>query len=667
MKIFYKQKAKHKSKNVTTKALLLAIMAILHGEALPAQSPEKSRWDDLIAEKSVDYYWLKSDFRLSDGGKMSDTTDTLWEMTTDKSNRYLLPALKSGNSKLDFCGFKVANWNYFVMDTYKLLVVNMRYDAGPSTIEMAAEYIRAMLQVDPHEPEISAAISDIKIYDNALELGKNFFISNRIVAAHPLEHMPLLVIRSPSKQPSGCPFFFSAQWKGTTGGVPWQENNWPDHSQQADNTVNMIIPGDSSEDIVTLNDYKAPYEKFAGTGCFTMSSKLGYSISRADVENWKQSDFTSAGGRSTIKILELLSDNHWIALNKRELVFAKQIAVVMKRILLGACGVSSVSLDSKTAANWREFRFRCIEQIEMSDRQPSKFDTLSITEEFATSPELLQRNAREFAAQHELSMRLTNTPLFVQTISKEMLFCGLPVTNANVVKRILLRIDGFAEEILRGFILKYPGEADLIGRAYVQKKLAFMRFLQHRWYLLNSTPMSRYQAVEKGQTSGSHRGTCVFNSLFYEDVRQGTIESEKLGSIGKGKAYLVHLSDLFSDFGPEWKKDSYVLNHQDGVMKRLKTIENDTSAAASISYPCEICCDKLYPGFPGDCAVTEVACHSLLTNFEMFDRGGLNSGNTLLKHYGTGYIGSENFATAGISFSSTHAQALVGAKNTVGV
>jgi hypothetical protein len=549
------------------------------------------------------------------------------------------------------------------MNTYQLLTVHMGYDAGDYTIKAAADHITAELPATTHQSKIQAAVEDVKIYDHALEIGKRFFIRKRSSVAPTAIHPYILEAGHMHNQPYHYSFFFSTQKDGKTGYVLWQDKNGTTRSYQTSYDENILIPGDSAQDDGAISNYKAPYEKFAWVGRFRPGG-IKYTIDRDVVEDWKQSDFMTTNGKNLLELLVLLSDNHWIALNKRCLEFAKKIANIMKGVLVGRCGVSSVLVSNEIAQKWSKLRFRCVEQIEMSTRQSPKFDPSSLADGLTVNSAILKRNIRDLAALYALSMNLTNTPILFQTVSSQMVSEGLPVLNQYAVGPILRQNDLLAEKIMSKCVQKYPDQEWLIKSTYAIKQRSYAEYLQYEYILLHTSPMANCKVEDKGQNSDSHSNTCMFNSVFGPDVAQGNIKTTKLGSINKAKEYVTYLNAMYSDIEPVLKKGSSLLDNE-CIMKRLGVLANDSSSDAAYSFHGEIYGNKLFPGILDDCSAMEVQCHSLGLNLEVFDARKIRDadsqkgGPSLFAYYGAGYIGSENFATAAVSFTQGHARALV--------
>lgn len=87
----------------------------------------------------------------------------------------------------------------------------------------------------------------------------------------------------------------------------------------------IMLPGDGGieSEFRRLNDfYIHPLIKFKGVGLLECDSRLIYSINEPILEMYKEKR-----SLSTLEFMYLLSEDHWIALNKKEHEYAKKISI----------------------------------------------------------------------------------------------------------------------------------------------------------------------------------------------------------------------------------------------------------------------------------------------------------------------------------------------------
>ncbi|MDR0942100.1 MAG: hypothetical protein LBM19_00585 [Holosporales bacterium] len=417
--------------------------------------------------------------------------------------------------------------------------------------------------------------------------------------------------------------------------------------EESHSTVNMIIPGQLEQNMTAIEDYVAPFEKFGEVGFLTNDRRLKYSI---------KSSLTNVSA-TPLEWLRALSDNHWIALNKRDLTFAKEISLEMGQVLLGKYGVCSVYLSQGLADKFSELRFRCVEQIAFSFWDCPDFDVKTLAKGIAVDDVSLM-NLALFESMYELASKVTCSPLLFQAASYNMLQSrALPVANRHLIEPLLLENMELIERILETIAAKYPSHRDTIFRTYDMKKAVYARYLQHVYNMLGVVETSDCRIVDKGETSDGHSGACMFNSCFSLDVGKHNIPSTKIGSIARGQEYLRFLTTSYSDI--ETARRS-VLASPSGIKATFAKLSSNRAADASYSFVSEIYDDVIFPGVLSDGSSTEVQCHSLGMNLAIFPKFKIReAGDSLLSHYGTGYLGSDNFPIVPISCSLKHAQLLI--------
>ena len=407
----------------------------------------------------------------------------------------------------------------------------------------------------------------------------------------------------------------------------------------------VTIPGnlDSIETIKSvISSYRAPFEKHTDVGLLMTDPRLSYN----DVNKAK----------TAIEKLVLLSDNHWIALNKRELTKAKVIAQEINNILLlGKYGFQTVNLNSTEKDKFYGCKFRCIEQIEMSTRTAWNFDPVSFLGK-SNQVEI----SKEFACMYDLAKNFTNTPLFFQYITDSMIKSGVSMEKKSrkLFAGILNPRMNFANSVINLIKDRYPENIDTIETALRVKSIGYLSYINHITNLMKNIPENSYKAVDRGQTSAGHRNTCMFNSVFYADLAQKNISSTKVGSLQKGIEYVNYLINNFGKFplfaNTAQKSDlSHIVNLMNQTM-------NNKSSDAVYSFTGEVENDQIIPGILSNCSCIEMQTHSLLMNLAVFPKNKVREArNSLFSHYGSGYFGSENFAISPVSCSYYHAQSFV--------
>ncbi len=411
--------------------------------------------------------------------------------------------------------------------------------------------------------------------------------------------------------------------------------------------VNLIFPETSDENLQLMQSYQAPFEEFGEVGFFAADKRLHYTISQDILAN-EQFDRIRQDD-NILGILRELSKNHWIALNKREFSIAKNISKEMKTILLGKYGLRQTILPFETSQKIMALKYRCIEQIEML-----------LPEELSVMPSdsegLFRQNAEEFSAMYQLCRQFTNTPFFRSDISYDFMRSYGVTTNPSVVIPILEEGHRFCDNVFSEILKAYPHQNYLLQTAYSLKKQSYNSYLNYIYRNLFGIKYSKYRSTDRGQTSGSSRSTCMFNSVFCYDLEKHNISSTKLGSLEKAQDYLSHLVRIYSGYSDKSKKEIDILNC---IQNQIRILKQNHGSDAIYSFCSEIQDGKLFPGYIFDASVLEVQCHSLAANFVVFPKSVTYSyGDCLFSHYGTGYYGSENFPTIPVSCSLGHAQSL---------
>lgn len=408
--------------------------------------------------------------------------------------------------------------------------------------------------------------------------------------------------------------------------------------------IEVIIPGGAIEGSESIETYQAPYQKFGEIGFFAEDRRLKYSIAEDLLDKTQYTNFMD---------LILLSENHWIALNKRNLELATKISYKMNDIIWGKYGLNVANVNQAQKKKLTELKFRCLEQIEMS---ASQLNPINPNFNISTS-ELYQRNFEECKCMYWLAKKLTNTPVFFQDASYDFGKIYGIAENPHVMIPILDRIHAVSEKVLDDCLEENPGQELLIKESYEIKKEGYSDYLKHIYQKLQTIKMSDYRAIDRGQNSGGHRNTCLFNSVFYLDFSKHNIASTKIGSIEKGKNYLSNINNLYSPYLNSLNGNPLFESSQ--ICKTLNNLSKNSSVDAHYSFVSNIQDGKIFPGVLSNCSALEIQCHALMSNFMIFPKVRThNNGNCLFSNYGTGYYGSENFSIFPVSCSTGHAQGL---------
>ncbi|MDR2458592.1 MAG: hypothetical protein LBD43_00650 [Holosporales bacterium] len=265
-------------------------------------------------------------------------------------------------------------------------------------------------------------------------------------------------------------------------------------------------------------------------------------------------------------------------------------------------------------------------------------------------------NMRTISAMHELAMYMTSTPIWTQVETYRMCASGEAIIpNQGIV----------LPEIQEQWDLLQTFATDLIGRfqelehtirgAIRAKERGYREYLAYVRTYTQHTPMSHFKAVDRGQTSGNSRNTCMFNSLFAQEVTMGNIRSTKEGAIQAGLTYLQWLADYYRRYN-ETADD--ILINPGGVRESLMEMQRNRRAEQEYGPGAETSKGRYVPGQLSNCSAAEIQSHTMGLNYMMVLKQKTGLGDTLGAHYGTAYLGSEHYPIVLISCSTHHAQAL---------
>ncbi len=395
-----------------------------------------------------------------------------------------------------------------------------------------------------------------------------------------------------------------------------------------------IIPG-MMEDLAIIDAYEAPYKK---CGFFINSRRLATSITRATNP--------SNGLAAIIK----LSEEHYDALNKRNLRLASTKASEMKDIWNGKYGFKEIRVTQSQLQKINQLKLRSIEQIEMSLPKTEKF-------EIRRSDTLTTKNSEELMAIFDLARHLTNTPLLAQDVSFDFSKVHGAQENAYLVLPQLEKIHNASCKIFDDCSKRHPNQKKQLEALYQIKKDSFNQYLIDFYDFLKSQRMQDYRAVDRGQTSVGHRNTCLFNSIFYDDVAKGNIPSTKLGSLSKANDYLLWIKNIHAPYLRQLA-DNPIYN-PNGISLTLRRLEGNRSLEAHYGIGTVARGCGLAPGLIANCSVLEIGVHSLGANYSIFLKSKTGPGSALLSYFGCGWFSSENFPIICASCSFGHAQGLV--------
>jgi hypothetical protein len=266
------------------------------------------------------------------------------------------------------------------------------------------------------------------------------------------------------------------------------------------------------------------------------------------------------------------------------------------------------------------------------------------------------RNKRTINVLHELAMYMTSTPIWSQVVTYRMCADGeatIP-NQALVLSRIQEQWD-----LLQTFTLdlvgRYPELEDIIVGAIRAKNNSYREFLRHVRAYIQATPIAQFRAVDRGQTSGSSRNTCMFNSLFSQDVSMGNIHTTKGGAVSAGLMYLGWLTDYYSRYSET--ADDPLMN-PGGIRAHLLGLQRDNNADQEYGPGVEFAMDGFVPGQLSDCSAAEAQCHALGLNYMVMPKQRTGRGDSMESYFGTAYLGSEHYPTVLVSCSMYHAQGM---------
>lgn len=402
----------------------------------------------------------------------------------------------------------------------------------------------------------------------------------------------------------------------------------------------VVIPGGSSdwESIkAEVENYKAPYT----TGVFLNTTGKGGTTLR------------SVGEKNPGNLLQLaqFSTDCYTALRDRDFGLAKKNAEVMIDILSGKYGLQVIKVPKKEKQKIDEITYRSVEQIaSLFVSTDFRFKNLS-----PQSMEVLgKKNEDELNCILTVAQYFSTTPYCFQEISYDYSQIYGISENRYIMEPLLKERHSMNEQILDYCKSKYPDHIKTIDNVYLYKKHSLRDYLTYLYKNLGTKKMLECKAIDRGQTSGGHRNTCLFNSVFYYDLMKKNIPSTKIGSIEKGQSYLSHIADLHKSI-----PGIFTATPLPEIGRNLASLKSDRSAEANYSFEVSAYDGKISLGILSDCSALEIQCHSLLMNFMIFSKSKtIGTDNSLLSYFGCGYLGSENFPIVPVSCSTGHAQSL---------
>ncbi len=426
----------------------------------------------------------------------------------------------------------------------------------------------------------------------------------------------------------------------------------------------IIIPGLEAEyaDMYKVVAQCQPvYEKFGIKEMFADNPDLSYTIPNGVLSSSQFAGYKDSLHISTYEYICLLSENHWIALNKRDIGLAKNIAVEIATAMHGKYGLYVfTSPDKQLLETITSNKFRWMEQAELSigEQALGKSDTKT---------RISAENDKELVMYYNLAKYITNTPLFFQTVSYDdidKVYDARYTSLLQTYKTRLTKINEFCEHILN-YISGQNSEAlSFLKYLFDIKERSYRQYMQYVFDFLTTTQMNTYTCVDKGQTSGGHRNTCLFNSSFSLDVSKNNIPSTKQGSLDIASAYVKKLQSIWGVV-PQYKSyASYLLiNDMIPIINRTKS---NSGAEAVYSFEGEVFSlkgtnkDVIFPGALSNCSILEMSQFALRSNYCIISKQKTRSnyGNTLAGYYSCGFFGSDLFSIIPISCSMTHAQSL---------
>jgi hypothetical protein len=215
-------------------------------------------------------------------------------------------------------------------------------------------------------------------------------------------------------------------------------------------------------------------------------------------------------------------------------------------------------------------------------------------------------------------------------------------------------------DLLQSFVAnltgRYPELEEIIRGAVRAKERSYMGFLRRVRECTQRTPMAHFRAVDRGQTSGSSRNTCMFNSLFARDVAAGNIRTTKEGAIQAGLTYLGWLTDYYSTRYTETYDDPMM--DPNAIRAHLLRLLRDRGADQEYGPGAEFAGDSYVPGQLSDCSAAEAQCHAVGLNYVVLPKQKTGHGDMMEAYFGTAYVGSEHYPVTLVSCSLYHAQGM---------
>jgi hypothetical protein len=266
------------------------------------------------------------------------------------------------------------------------------------------------------------------------------------------------------------------------------------------------------------------------------------------------------------------------------------------------------------------------------------------------------RNMRTLSALHELAMYMTSTPIWSQVVTYRM--CAdreATIPNQGLVLSKIQEQWDLLQSFTTDLVDRYPNLEDIIRGAIRAKDRSYRAYLAHVRAYVQRTPMTQFVAVDRGQTSGSSRNTCMFNSLFAQEVAAGNIRSTKEGAVQAGLAYLRFLTDYYVRYSET--ADDPLMN-PDGIAAHLWRLLHDRGADQEYGPGVEFAAGGYVPGQLSDCSAAEAQCHALGLNYMVIPKQKTGQGNMLEAYFGTAYLGSEHYPIVLVSCSMFHAQGM---------
>ncbi|MDR1488147.1 MAG: hypothetical protein LBI26_00125 [Holosporales bacterium] len=449
----------------------------------------------------------------------------------------------------------------------------------------------------------------------------------------------------------------------------------------------VIVPsdGETEKDFAEvdkeLKKYNNPFQKFFPVGLFANDPQLKYSMPEDVIKSGEFEKYKTEKTLPAIEWLGLLSENFWIALNKRNLGYEKLISSEMENTLLGKYKLTEISLPKVTANKYYDLWFRSIEQIQLNKRFSKDF----IEPTFApvsTFEDLYLKNLKQCEVGYSLAKFITNTPLLSQMISYE--------TVKDMDAGEISKEDSHDEEVLKDrqqrseirlsqdklktsyslfegtlskICSKYADHDSLTGTLLEISKNRYKTYLKTVYNMLQTIDMSKYRIVDKGQTSEGNCNTCMFNSIFYLDVDGKNIRSTKNGSLEKASQYLGYLESLYQD-GASYEED--IKKQLSEIMPpHVKRLMLGSRDEAMYTMEGTIWHDTIFPGnILQEISIAEASSMGMQLNFCIFFNSPIRSTEKELQkkifsYYRGGCFASVQFPIIPVSCTLWHTRALV--------